>query len=131
MGRPRGELPEAIGRVRKEIEKWRRTRTKRSPMPARLWERATELAKTHGAYRSSQALGLSYDSLRSRMKSSKESSETTGFVELGGGELIHAGSPCVEVEMSKADGSRMTVRVSGLSGSDVISIVEGFWSRAG
>ena len=136
MGKSRGELPEAVGRVRTEIETWRRIRKKRSPMPVRLWNAATELAQQHGVYRISQALRLSYESLRSKVKSSGRDAATarppsSGFVEIGGVGLIPSvASSSVEVEMFKPDGSRMAIRVSGCSDVDVASMLEGFWGRS-
>ena len=135
MGKPKGELPEAVGRVRTEIETWRQVRKKRSPMPARLWEAAASLAESHGVYQISRALRLSYESLKNRVKSASQGdavsrSEVSGFVELGGVGLIHPGSgPSVEMEMSKADGSRLSIRFSGVPNVDISSMVESFWGR--
>ena len=77
MGKRQAELPESVGQVRSEIEMWRQVRRKRSPMPARLWDAATSLAEVHGIYRISQALRLSYDSLKSRVKRSAQSTVTS------------------------------------------------------
>jgi len=52
-GRP--ALPANVKAVANRIEKWRRTRRKRSPMPEQLWLDAAVLARSHGVYRVSQA----------------------------------------------------------------------------
>jgi len=135
MKKRQAELPDSVGRVRTEIEMWRRDRKKQSPMPGPLWESATSLAETYGVYRISQALRLSYDSLRRRVESSKESTvtpllEPSSFVELGGVSVMRPGSSSVEIEMCKPDGSRMSVRVSEWSEVDVTSMIEEFWSRS-
>ncbi len=68
MGRRRQwVLPAEADEVREGIERWRKTRKKRSPMPEKLWVAAVTLARTHGIYRISQALGVSYDSLKTRL----------------------------------------------------------------
>lgn len=68
MGREKTRLHDPrVDRLRKQIERWRQTRTKRSAMPARLWGVTAELAREHGVYAAAQALGLSYTSLRTRI----------------------------------------------------------------
>lgn len=128
----RGTESRAIAVVRGEIEEWRRRREKRTAMPARLWEAAARLAKEHGVYRVSQALRVNYDSLKRRVPEAgqaKSSAGSDGFVELGPvGMLPLAGGPLLELDLSKADGSRMSVRMTSASGVDVGRMVEGFWS---
>ncbi len=68
MRRPRGGgLPAGAGKVRAGIERWRRTRQKRSPMPEELWAAAVGLARRHGVYAISRALGVSFETLRARL----------------------------------------------------------------
>lgn len=135
MGKCQGKLPDTVGRVRIEIETWRRVRKKRSPMPSRLWKAAIALAETHGVYRISQALQINYDSLKKRVHRESqecltESDESSGFVELGSVGFIHPASQSnVEVEMSKPDGSRMSIRVSGVENVAIASMIEDFWER--
>ena len=137
MGRRYLELPAEVGEVRSEIEGWRQNRQKRSPMPARLWSAAAALAKVHGIYRISQALRLSYESLKIRVKSlSGDEVESrpglSGFVEVGGMSLlqpVEQGS--VEVEVSGQRGERMVIRARGCREADVVSMVNGFWGRRG
>jgi hypothetical protein len=136
MGRRYWELPAEVVEVRSEIEGWRQNRQKRSPMPARLWGAAAALAKIHGIYRISQALRLSYESLKSRVKSlSGDEVESraglSGFVEVGGMSFLQAAEQgSVEVEVFGQRGERMVIRAKGCRGLDVVSMVNGFWSRA-
>lgn len=129
------EMPAEVGEVRCEIEKWRRNRQKRSPMPARLWGAAAALAKAHGIYRISQALRLSYESLKSRVKSLsgdevESRSGLSGFVEVGGMSFLQpAEQGSVEVEVFGQRGERMVIRAKGCREVDVVSMVNGFWSR--
>ena len=78
------------GRVRQAqagIEKWRKTRKKRSPMPAALWDAAVELAQSDGVYPISRALKLNYQSLQCRVSIASSATRPwtgapRGFVEL-------------------------------------------------
>jgi hypothetical protein len=68
MGRrKRDAFPAGVNEVRRRIEHWRETRTRRSPMPGDLWEAATSLARVHGIYTIAREFGLHYDSLKSRV----------------------------------------------------------------
>jgi hypothetical protein len=136
MGKHHFELPAEVHEVRSEIEQWRQNRQKRSPMPARLWSAAAELAQAHGIYRISQALRLSYESLKKRMIGSNHTEGETrrqsssGFVEVGGMSLVRTVEhSSVEVEMFGRDGERMVIRAKGCTEVDFASMVDGFWSR--
>jgi hypothetical protein len=135
MGRRWLELPAEVGEVRGEIEKWREHRQKRSPMPARLWSAAAALAKVHGIYRISRALRLSYESLKNRVErlhgdEGESRGELSGFVEVGAmGFLPPTERGSVEVEVFGRGGERMVVRARGCPEVDVVSMVNGFWSR--
>ena len=79
---------DGIEELRERIEYWRRTRQKKSPMPAELWEAAARAAHRHGIYTVAKDLRLSYDSLKKRTESREESEDTVGvgdFVEVSGG----------------------------------------------
>ena len=135
MGRRRLELPTEVGEMRCEIEKWRQNRQKRSPMPARLWSAAAALARVHGVYRISQALRLSYESLKNRVErldrnQGESRAELSGFVEVGTMDFLHsAEGGSVEVEVFGRGGERMVIRAQGCTEVDVVSMVNGFWRR--
>jgi len=48
VSRPRKPVPEEIQALSRRIERWRRTRARRAPMPAELWDAAVAAARTHG-----------------------------------------------------------------------------------
>jgi hypothetical protein len=62
MGRQaRNGLGDArVKEVRDAIAHWRRTREKRTTMPAELWAGAVALARTRGTYRVARALRVDY-----------------------------------------------------------------------
>ena len=51
----RTKLPAGVKRLRDQIERWRRTRAKRTLMPAELWSEAIVQARREGAYLVAQA----------------------------------------------------------------------------
>lgn len=135
MGKHHLELPREVSTVRARIDHWRDSRQKQSRMPAELWSAAAALAVEHGIHRISQALRLSYDSLKTRVvqlesKQAPAGSPSSGFVEVQGLSVTHGVEQgTVEVEVSDRDGERMKVSVCGRGDVDVVSMVEGFWQR--
>ena len=56
----RREVSARLRQARSRIERWRRTRERRSPMPEPLWEAAVALAEREGVYCTARALSLNY-----------------------------------------------------------------------
>lgn len=135
MGRhASGELRDArVKETRNAIARWRRTREKRTRMPAELWATAVELARTHGTYRVARGLRVDYESLARKVAEAaggerKGEMEAGRFVELRGVDLL-GGTTVIEV--SDEDGGRMTIRL-GASGAlaSVAALVSAFRRRA-
>lgn len=130
-GRP--APPANVKAVSDRIEKWRRTRRKRSPMPEQLWREAAALAGSHGVYRISQALRVSYETLRSWTAKTgpheaKKQGDTVGFVEVGLAEPAEVEAGPV-VELADGDGAKMTIRLPAGSTVDVAGLASACWSR--
>ena len=137
MGRAKTRLPDVhINPLRQQIERWRRTRTKRSPMPEPLWREAVGLARKHGVYATAQALRLSYDSLRTRAEAAgaghrrgnERGRSRTTFVELEATPMpvgVVSSGPIVEV--TGPQGQRLTVRLRG-GELDVAELIRECWS---
>jgi len=102
-------------------------------MPARLWNEASLLGREFGAYRIKCALGLNYRSLKKRIgvagARGSAPAQAPGFVELSGAQLLGPARGMV-VEVSDADGSRLTVQLGTGSELDVAGLVEAFRRRA-
>jgi len=111
-------LPPAAGRIRERIDEWRRTRLRRTRMPEDLWEAATELARDHGAWATARALGVRYDTLSFRLRTSgPPATSMPGFVELPPPPPPLAPPPRLPppeqptvIEITRADGTRLTIR---------------------
>ncbi len=133
MGRKTGDgLPGRVRAVRDRVALWRRTREKRSPMPADLWTEAVALARSEGTYRIARALGIDIGSLARRVAEARDGGAAGGsaFVELSGAQLLGAAAPAgMVVEISDGDGMRLTIRLSGGTPVDVAGVVHAFCRR--
>jgi hypothetical protein len=102
-------------------------------MPSRLWDEASLLAREHGVHAIKCALGLNYESLKRRVaevgRRGGARATAAGFVELSGTPLLGP-AHAVMVEVSDADGGRLTVQLGTGSGFDVAGLVEAFRRRA-
>jgi hypothetical protein len=138
MKRTQGRaLPAGVKQVRGHIEQWRRTRKGRSRMPEPLWDAAVVLAQEHGVYGISQALRVSYDSLKARLARApkaetrvKGSAVAAEFVELSPGSAIMAAGPGgTVVEVVERNGTKLTIRLPAGVKLDVAALMKGFRSR--
>lgn len=137
MGRKKTRLPSTrVEPVRQQIQHWRETRAKRSPMPEPLWRAAVGLAREHGVYAAAQALRLSYDSLRKRAEAAGDVRRVrrerrppqATFVELPPALLSVAAAPSGPiVEVVGPSGQRLTVRLRG-GELDVAELIRACWS---
>ena len=119
-----------LSQLRRRIERWRWTRSKRSPMPAELWRAATELAHELGTYRVARALGVGYGSLQDRVGAPGETGRRAAeaFVAVDGASLFSAAPVTVrsEVELSDASGTTMVIRLAADQAVDVAALLAAF-----
>lgn len=134
----RGNAADAaeLARLSEEVERWRRTRAKLSPMPGPLWRMAIALARRLGVNPVKNALGLNYKALSSRVEAGSEvaagaragaRAPTARFVELSGAQVLGVpAAPGPVVEVIDAHDARLTVRLAAGTALDVASLVEAF-----
>jgi len=136
--RSRSSLPLRVNQLRVRIERWRRQRTQRSPMPAELWASAVSFARRHGVYPIARALGIDYGALRKRVtprpRGGRNPREvSTEFIELAPTPplLGHSEPAGLVLELWDRDGAKLVVRLPEGDGLDVGRLAEAFWSRRG
>ena len=136
MGRKtRSTLPARVKVVRDQVALWRRTREKRSPMPAELWAEAVALARSEGTSPIARALRVDFQSLARRVAEARSGQDGAAahagaFVELSGAQLLGGAAPAGSVvEMSDGDGLRLTIRLGGGTPLDIAGVVHGFCRR--
>lgn len=118
-----------LKQLRRRIERWRWTRTKRSPMPPALWTAATALARELGAYRVAREVGVGYQSLRDRLGDDAEDGtrQADAFVEIDTTSLFAAPKAAHgEVELSDTSGVKVVVRLRAGESVDVAALLAAF-----
>ena len=119
--------------VRRDIEGWRSSRAKLGPMPEALWAAATRAAQEVGLYPVARALGLNYEALKQRVSAATGRRPATpprlgcaSFVELTHVARLNGGSAeGMVVEVTSADGARLTLRLKG-GAPDVAALISAF-----
>jgi hypothetical protein len=140
VSRPKMPVPEEIQALSRRVERWRRTRARRAPMPAELWEAAVAAARTHGVSAVVRGAGIGYASLRQRYGSGdqtgrEEAQTPAGFVELepmsAFSDLFAVPPSGAVVELRDGCGAQVTVRLGpgGREAVDVSAIVASLWRR--
>lgn len=125
---PSSDRHPSLEAVQAQFEQWRRSRGKRRPIPASLWEAASSLYPEYSLHRISRTLRLNHTKLKhyiERPSSDLPLAASGAFIELG----FASPAPdrrCV-VEMRHSDGSRMTVQDADTR--ELMKLARLFWSR--
>lgn len=116
--------------LRRRLIQWRATRPhSRAPIPEPLWVEAVVLARRHGLFATSRALGLGYEGLKRRV-SRPAVSAVPGptFVELP---LASSSSVVTWVLEFRGPGGRvLRVQVPPMPVSDLVMLGRAAWSGA-
>lgn len=111
------------------LKQWRRTRRRGQRIPEELWEAAAALAQVHGLNPTSAALRLNYYDLRKRLESpmkgqDKSRSRAPTFLEMP--KVMCGQADPGTVEVVRANGSRMTLRLSAARSCDLLPLMKEF-----
>jgi hypothetical protein len=126
--------------VRQQIEHWRRTRAKLSPMPEPLWEAAVTLVRAHGVRATAVGLSICYKSLRKRLEVTAARAPlgkvaATRFVQVYPAAPaltpnVIGPSDSIVLELSGAAGQRLTLRLSHREQLEpATALVRACWSQ--
>jgi hypothetical protein len=132
---------EQLQRLKNKIEAWRNTRKRCSPMPIPFWNEATELARIHGTAPIAKELRLNYSKLKEKACEKKRPPEKQNhsidteniaqFVEIDSSLFVeNSTSYQTIIELSKSDGSTMTLKHQGGNGGNIgglFALCETFW----
>jgi hypothetical protein len=78
-------IPEPIAQLRRQLDQFRSTQSRRTKLPESLWQAAVELARQHGVYAVAHPLRLDYMGLKRRLgvvPSFRRKAVKPAFVEL-------------------------------------------------
>ena len=134
MGRRnRAPLPATVEMVRRRIAQWRGTRASRGAMPEDLWEAAVSAAQEHGVYLVARGLSVNCATLKLRMVEAEARerveppAESCGFVEVTPAQFVAPpAARGTEVELTAADGGKLTIRGLPEEAVDVPALVAAF-----
>ena len=111
--------------AKRKIERWRRTRHRRTAMPEHLWQAAADVARVLGVNPVARAVRLDYYSLKKRVEAEGEAGNGSGsFIEVA---VTGASSPANGslVEVERPDGARMRIHLA--TNREVLDLAESFW----
>ena len=119
-------VPIGMEKARQRFERWRSTRlSRRSPIPEALWSAAVAVARQHGRYATSRALGLDYGALKKRMDAAEEPrAASPTFVEL----TPSPGACACVIEIEGPRGGTMRVHVNEVRWPDLVALTRVAWS---
>jgi hypothetical protein len=134
MPKKKPHLPApGIVQLRVRVEHWRKTRKAIKPMPEELWLEAVGVAREHGVFAVCREIGLNYNALKARLRRERPpvARPQSEFVELKLPVVASGGAPlrAVELELVRAGGDRMIMRLSVGETSEVVALARAFWSR--
>lgn len=123
--------PVALEKVQNDLERWRRSRRRRSPIPEGLWKAAVEVARQCGLTRTARILRLDYNGLKHRLDQSDplqvcNPTSASAFMELLPA-LPTVIADCL-LELEDGRGTRLKIQLKGAGSQEVLSIGRGLWS---
>jgi hypothetical protein len=121
------EVPVAMRKVYRRLERWRKQRTGRARIPEALWAAAGELAREHGVNPVSRVLGLEFNHLKRITESGRQTMRRrrvmSAFAELIAPQPAVAPTCIIELE-----GQRGTLRIEWKgTTTDLASFSRGLW----
>jgi hypothetical protein len=132
MARERDSLPcPTMEEVQRQFDAWRKTRKRRTSIPALLWEAAVGLAGRYSPHRISKTLRLNHTELRKRIDGARAAdnaaaSPAVDFVEYS--IPVMGNSGCL-IEMEGRHGDKMRIFLAGERPVDLVGLGRSFWSR--
>jgi len=124
------DIPAGMRKVHGRLERWRKARRGRAPIPKGLWEAAGRVAREHGVNPTSKALGLEFNKLRTFAESGRVArAKVTAppqFLELVSAAAAN-GAECV-IEMEGPRG-KMRIEWRGAVAPDLASLGRMLWEH--
>ena len=113
-----------------ELNGWRRTRSVGQRIPEPLWNAAAELARVDGVGPIAAALKLNYYDLQRRLglptRPRTPRAKPAPFVELPTPSTFHRSADPGTVELTRPNGSRLTLRLPTARARDLLPMVHAF-----
>ena len=123
-------LPPRLQAAGRRFQHWRRTRKVGSRIPRPLWTTAVKLARVYGSHRTAKALGLDYNSMKTRVESASPSvvgasAQAATFLELSA-PIALGRSECI-LELEDVEGAKMRIHFKGIEAPDLAALSRSLW----
>ena len=122
--------PAQLQPLAQRLKAWRATRTPGQRIPDELWRAAADLARVHGLSRTATALRLSYYDLQRRLSGVRVQRRrrvpAPTFVELAPLASPAGPSEGGTLELVRASGARLTIRLPNARARDLLPMVQLF-----
>lgn len=123
-----------IGRIRRQVEAWRRLGRRGTAMPEGIWTAAVEVAQEIGVYAASQRIGVAYNSLKTRLEACPRQGARAlvagnprraepAFVDVGPAAAFVTSGWDSEIEVVSGSGERVTIRLARGAAVDAVDVV--------
>lgn len=114
--------------VRKQLEAWRQTKRKRTPIPSDLWEAAASLCDHLSVNQVARTFHLNHTKLKTCVEQRKENVNTPPtFMELP---IISSLTAECVVKMENRYGERLLMQFKGNVSLDLLELGKSFWRQA-
>ncbi len=114
--------------VQARFEQWRKTRSKRGPIPNELWSVAIQLTEHYSVFYISKLLKLNYATLKNRVADTSSNTYSKDvkapFIELPSLPSYNAGH--CQIDIKRTDGSQMQIRLQNRTQTDLPSLIHSF-----
>jgi hypothetical protein len=123
-------LPPRLQAAQRRFQHWRRTRKVGSRIPRPLWATAVKLAEAYGVHPTAEALGLDYNSMKTRVESASQSAvaasaKAATFLELSTPVALGM-SECI-LELEDVEGAKMRIHFKGIEAPDLAALSRSLW----
>ena len=122
--------PAQLQPLAQRLKAWRATRTPGQRIPDELWRAAADLARVHGLSRTATVLRLSYHDLQRRLSGvrgpSRRRVPAPTFFELAPPPSPADPGEGGTLELVRASGARLTLRLPNASSRDLLPMVQLF-----
>jgi|SoiMethySBSTD1v2_1073268.scaffolds.fasta_scaffold423350_3 hypothetical protein len=121
------DVPAAMRRVYRRLERWRKKRKGRERIPKALWVAAGELAREHGVNQVSRVLRLEFKQLRRAAEAgglNRQKQATPTFVEFIAPQTPAAGECVLELESPRG---KLRIELKRTAMAEVTGISRALW----
>lgn len=123
------DVPIAMRKVYRRLERWRGKRTGRARIPEALWAAAGELARQHGVNRVSKVLRLEFNYLKRMAEAGgriapKRRAAAPAFVELIAPETADTQECVIELEGRRG---KLRVELKGTTAAELADVSRALW----